>query len=269
MKSVLILWYNVATVLSGSIVLDWSTLIQSECGPVLRVAWTIPRGRLMWLRIYPSLPGSTPFIVIMWSLFGSQNLPPSLPVYTPFSTTSLYATLPESFSPSQNIPTFLTIICDPPRIYPYVPEYTPPLNSYMRPSQNLPLSLRINPPPLFNNCDIIRPSQNLPLPPRYTPIRQLYATLPACTLPSQNILLFNNYMRSSQNPPLPPRIYLLFNNYLRPSQNVAIPPRIYTFCQYIFSEYTLLRPKLIPPSVISSPRNILMVKNLGKWHVAW
>ena len=83
--------------------------------------------------------------------------------------------LPESTPPSQNTPLFSTTICDPPRIYPSLPEYTP----------------------LFNNYNIMRPSQNLPLPPRiYPPFQQLYATLPESTPPSQNIpetRLFNKH----------------------------------------------------------------------------
>ena len=122
----------------------------------------------------------------------SQNIPPFQ---------HLYATLPESTPSSQNIPPFSTTICicDPPRIYPSLPEYTPLFNNYMRPSQNItPFSTTICEPPRI-----------YPPPPDYTP-------------------LFNNYMRPSQNLPLPPRIYPLFNKYIRPSQNLAIAPRIYT-----------------------------------------
>ena len=53
-----------------------------------------------------------------------------VPEYTPLFS-QLYATLPEStplcLPPSQNISPFLTTICNTPRIYPYIPEYTPPL----------------------------------------------------------------------------------------------------------------------------------------------
>ena len=35
------------------------------------------------------------------------------------------------------------MLCDPPRIYPSLPEYTPFFKNYMRPSHNLPLPPRI------------------------------------------------------------------------------------------------------------------------------
>ena len=112
----------------------------------------------------------------------SKNPPPPPGIYPPFK--QLFVTLPESTPPSQsqNILPFLTTICDPLRIYPSLPEYTPIFNNYMRPSQNLPLRPKIY--PLFNNY--VRPSQNLHLPPRMYP-------------------LFNNYVRPSQNLPLLPR----------------------------------------------------------------
>ena len=87
--------------------------------------------------------------------------------------------------PSQNIPPFSTTICDPPRIYPFLPEYTPfsmsticdPPTIYPSLSEYTPFSTTIcDPPriysslpeytPIFNNYKIMRPSQNLPLPPR-------------------------------------------------------------------------------------------------------
>ena len=75
-------------------------------------------------QLYATLPESTP---------PSQNIP--------HFQCQLYATLPQSTPPSQNIPPFSTTICDPPRIYSSLPEYTPIFNNYkiMRPSQNLPL----------------------------------------------------------------------------------------------------------------------------------
>ena len=78
-------------------------------------------------QLYATLPESTP---------PSQNI-------THFQC-QLYATLPQSTPPSQNIPPFSTTTCDPPGIYSFLPEYTP----------------------IFNNYKIMRPSQNLPLPPR-------------------------------------------------------------------------------------------------------
>ena len=138
------------------------------------------------------------------------------------------ATLPESTTPSQNIPSFSTPICDPPRIYsslleytpfstpicdppriyPSLPEYTPLFNTYMRPSQNLPLPSRIYPP--FQHLYATLPESTPPpqkitlssttvilcdVPkiypsfPEYTPppFQQLYATLPESTHPSRNI----------------------------------------------------------------------------------
>ena len=94
-----------------------------------------------------STPGQIPNYTPGVDCVGSQNLPPPLPG----STSPLYCDyvkgirLPESTSPSQNIPPFSTTICDPPRIYSSLPEYTPIFNNYkiMRPSQNLPLPSRI------------------------------------------------------------------------------------------------------------------------------
>ena len=133
----------------------------------------------MALRIYPSLPEYTPLFVI--SVFESQNLP-SLPEYTPLFNQFICVTLPESTPPSQNIPPFQQMyICDPPRIYLSVPEYTPFFTNYMRPSQNLPLPEYT---PLFNKCicatlpQYTPPSQNIP------PFQQLCATLPESTPPS-------------------------------------------------------------------------------------
>ena len=58
-------------------------------------------------------------------------------------------------------------MCDPLSIYLSLPKYTLLFNNYMRPSQHLPLSLRI-----------------------YHPFQQLYATLPESTPPIKNIPLF-------------------------------------------------------------------------------
>ena len=124
----------------------------------------------------------------------SPKIYPSLPEYTPLFNKCIYATLPESTSPSQNIPPFSPTTCDPLKIYPsqIIPSFS--TNVYVRPSQNIPLPLKIN--PLFNNY--VRLSQNMPLSPR------IYSSP------------FNNYniMRPFQNRPLPPRIYpSIFNNY--------------------------------------------------------
>ena len=106
----------------------------------------------------------------------------------------LYATLPKSTPPSQNIP--------PPRIYSSIFCY-------------------------YNR----RRSQNLPLPqaPRMypLPLRYLYATLLKSTHTFQNIPpLFNYYMRPSQN--LSKKYSPLFHNYLQRSENLPILLRIHT-----------------------------------------
>ena len=98
----------------------------------------------------------------------------------------------------------------------------------------------------------MRPSQNPPLP-EYTTLfnKCICATLPESP-PSQNIPLFNNYVRPSENLPLPPIIYpSLFNNYniMRPFQNRPLPPRIYPS---IFNNYNIMRPSQnlpIPPRI--------------------
>ena len=95
-------------------------------------------------RIYPSLTEYTPLLNIY--MRPSQNLSLPYRIYPPFE--HLYATLPESNPPSQNTPPFLTTICDPPRIYPFLSEYTPfstsvnicvtlPESTHL--SQNIPL----------------------------------------------------------------------------------------------------------------------------------
>ena len=101
---------------------------------------------------------------IIPSRFGaSQNLPRGRSWAIP---PGRLPRLPESTPRSQNIPPFSTTICDPPRIYHSLPEYTLLFNNYMRPSQNQPPPPKIYPPPLLNDYNIMRPSQNLPLPPR-------------------------------------------------------------------------------------------------------
>ena len=151
----------------------------------------------------------------------THNLPLHPRIYLPFIY--LYANLLESSFPSQNIPLFAKtiIVCDPPRIYPFFPEYNPLFNKFTcatllestTPSQNIT--------PLFNTYK--QPSQNLPPfsipicePPRiypsfpeYTPVFKKFtcATLLESTPPSQNIdPLSNTYMQPSHNLPLPPRI---------------------------------------------------------------
>ena len=119
----------------------------------------------------------------------SQNLPLPPRIYPHFQ--QLYTTLSESTPPSQNVTPFSTIICDPPRIHPSLPESTPPplfqqLYYYATLSESTSLS------------------QNIPN------FQQLYTTLSESNHPSQNIPpLFNNYnMRPSLNLPLPEYIPL-------------------------------------------------------------
>ena len=106
---------------------------------------------------------------------GSQNLPHFSRIYPPFL--QLYAMLPDSTPPSQNIPPSLRNATlpestHPSRIYPLLHLYMrhshirplPPLNILMRHSRNPPLTQNT---PLLNIY--MRPSQNLPLPPRIYP----------------------------------------------------------------------------------------------------
>ena len=148
-------------------------------------------------------------------------------------------------------------MCDPPRIYPSLPEYTslfnkftcvtvpestppsqniplpPPFATdvYVQPSQNLPLPPRIHPP--FSKNSYVRPSQNLPLRPRiYPPFQQIcmcdrpriYPSLPEYTPPPP----FNKGICATlpeSTPPSQNTPPLSGNLYVRPSQNLPLPPR--------------------------------------------
>ena len=101
------------------------------------------------------------------------------------------------------------ILCDPPRIYHSIPEYTPLFKNYIRHSQNLPSLQEHTPPSSFKKYYIMRHSQNIPLPPRIYPFfnKFLCATLPESTPLSQNTPpLINRYM-------CPP-----------PPQHLSLPP---------------------------------------------
>ena len=154
--------------------------------------------------------------MICWSVFESQNLPLPPIIHSPFQ------------------PNYM---CDPSRIYPFLPEYSPPpfQSNYMcDPPRIYPSSQ--NTPPCSTNL-YVRLSHNLPLPPRiYTPppFQQVwyYATLPESTPPSPE------YTSPFQQMYLcdPPRIYpflseysppFLTKLYVWPSQNLPLPPRIY------------------------------------------
>ena len=163
----------------------------------------IPPGRLRWLPESTPPPSQDPppphycdyvkCIRLPESTSPSQNIPPFQ---------QIYATLPEYTLSSQNIPPFSTIICDPPKIYPSVPEYRPypPFQQLYAtlPESTLPPPSKNIPPFSTTICD----------PPRF------YPSLPECTP------LFNNYMRPSQNLLIPPRIYPNFQQL----QDYATPP---------------------------------------------
>ena len=66
---------------------------------------------------------------------------------------------------------------------------------------------RMDPPPFEQNL-YVRPSQILPLPLRiYSPFQQIYATLPKSTSPSQNLPPFQQPYATLPESTLPPRIY--------------------------------------------------------------
>ena len=167
-------------------------------------------------RIYPL------FNNYMWPF---QNLPLTPRIYPPFQ--QLYATLPESTSPSQNIPLFSTIICDHPRIYLSLPEYTPFSTTICDRPRIYPSLPESTPSPFSTTIsDLPRIYSSLS---EYTPILQLFATLPESTPLSRNIPpFFNNYniMRPSQNLPLPPRIYPPFSTTIRLCDPLRICPSL-------------------------------------------
>ena len=142
-------------------------------------------------RIYPSLLEFTLFCNNYNIMRPSQNLPLPPRITLFLFSQFICATRLESTPPSQNIPPFQPIyICDPPCIYPSLPEYTPFFNQFINatlpestpPSQNIP--------PFSTNLYVRRA--------RYLPLLLRY--LPSTTK-------FNVYVRLSQNRPLPPRIY--------------------------------------------------------------
>ena len=198
-----------------------------------------------------STPGQIPNDTPGVDHVGSQNLPPPPRIYPPphYCDYVKCIRLPESTSPSQNIPPFQQIyatlpeyILLPPRIYPPFQQLYATLPKSTPPSQN------IGPTLLFNNS--MRPSQNLPPPPPriYPPFQQLYATLLDSTPPSQNVPHFQCqlYATLPQSTPPSQNNTPLFNNYMRPSQNLLIPPRIYPHFQQLQDYGT--RPESAPPS---------------------
>ena len=106
------------------------------------------------LKLYPgrfqNLPESTTgsfYIIPLGRSWGfpestptSQDLPPfrhlvkclRIPESSPPFSKCICATLPGSIPPSQNTPLFsTTILCNPPRMYPSLPEYSPLFNTYI------------------------------------------------------------------------------------------------------------------------------------------
>ena len=112
-------------------------------------------------RIYSALPQYTLFYT---HICDTPRIYSFLPEYIP-PFLQLYATLPESTPPSQNMASFSITICDPLRIYPSLLGYTPLVYNYIRRSQSLPL-----PPRIYSFFYYyMRRSQNLLLPPRIYP----------------------------------------------------------------------------------------------------
>ena len=111
----------------------------------------------------------------------AQN-PPLPPRICPFLKKSigLYAALPESTHPHQNLPSYQQLYA---------------------PSQNLPLPPRIYIPPPFQQLYATLPRIYPSLPEYIPPFQQINATLSESTLPP------NLSVRPSQNLSLPPRIY--------------------------------------------------------------
>ena len=141
------------------------------------------------------------------------------------------------------------IMCDPPRIYLSLPEYTPLFNNYMRPSQNIPFPLRIYPP--FQHmymCDPPRIYPSLPPSQKTPPFQQLNATFPESTPLSTAIILCDApriYPSLPEYTPPPPfqQLFITLPESTPPSRNIP------TFQQLYY--YTTL-PESIPPSI--SPR---------------
>ena len=216
----------------------------------------------MYIRLLESTPPSQNIPPFSKTICDLPRIYPSLPEYIPlFNKCMCDPTLPESTPPSQNIPPLFNnymrpsqniplppmanippfqqmyVRPYPPRIYPSLPESTPPFqliyvcdNNYMRPSQNTtlppeytPFSTTVcdlpriypslpeyRPNHLFNKC-MCDPRRIYPPPPEYTPpFQQLHATLLEYTPPSQNIPPFQQlkYYATlpestppSQNPP--------------------------------------------------------------------
>ena len=153
-------------------------------------------------------------------------------------------------------------MCDPPRIYPSLLEYTPPFSTTIilcDPSRIDP-SLPEYTPPFSTTIILCDPPRIYPSLPEYTP-------------------LFNNYMRPSQNLPLPPRIYPPFNKcicatlleYTPFSTTICDPPRIYpSLSEYtpLFNKCIYVRPSQNIPDIYAifqeyTPQSLNMPPFLG------
>ena len=137
-------------------------------------------------------------------------------------------------------------MCDPPRIYPSLPKYTPLFNKFICATlpQSTPPSQSI--PPLSANL-YVRPSQNLPLPPKiYPSFQQIYMCDPPTIYPS--LPEYTPLISQFKCATLPESTHLSQNTppfstniYVRPSHNLPLPPIIYPPYQPIYMSHPRLR----------------------------
>ena len=162
--------------------------------------------------------------------------------------------LPPRLSP----PPFQTIyMCDSPRIYPSLPEYTPLFKNYRPMLRIYPSGLLPQYTPIFNKCILCAtlpestpPSQNIPPfsatvcdPPK------IYPSLPKYTL------IFNKYiiMPPCQNLPLPSGIYPLFNQFICATLPESTPPgSSHNIPPFEFQQMYMCDPPRIYPSLPES-----------------
>ena len=171
-------------------------------------------------RIYPTLPEYTPpplFNELIFATLPESTHPPRI---YPLFNKCICATHPASTPPFQNLPHFSTTMCDPPGIYPCLPECTPLLTTKCDLPRIHPSLLEYT-PTFFNNYIII--------------------TLPESTLPSQNISPFLTIILSCDAP----RIYPSLPEYTPISTTKCDTPRNYPSLR----EYTPLFDDYMPPSL--------------------
>ena len=159
----------------------------------------------------------------------SQNITLLPRIHPPLFNKCIYATLPESTPPSQNILPFSTTVCDPPRIYPSVPEYTP---------FSTIITLCFH-PRIYPSLPEYTPLPFQPIymydPPRiYIPFLTTIYHGPRIYLPppSQNIPLFSTTICD------PPRISPPSQNIRPFSKTICDPPRI---CPSLPEYFSVLR----------------------------